>query len=172
MNNYIDVIQDQFEDYAFKEGTGPAIVKVEGLHTESLGSLIKGVKIGVAICNPVDEYNEKVGICRATARAEKADYTILSTSRGYINKDVVEAILLSEAKHVKDKPEQFIPGYADSRDHWMKKQEMEGIRNNFSEIERIVVEKIQEDPKFLNNVEKYLGWLINQKKGKCQKRGK
>lgn len=186
MKNYVEVIQDQFEDYAgrihrfviaavsdnFKDGECPDIVNVQDLRTEILGSVIKGVKIGIAICNPNDEYNEKAGVCRAVARAEEADYAILSTSRGYINETVVKALLTSEAEYIKKNPEQYIAGYADSRDRWLKKQEMEGIRDNFSEVERIVVEKIQEDPKYLDNVEKYLGWLANQEKGKCQKRGK
>ena len=186
MKNYTDVIQDQFVDYAgkthqfvvaaisdnFKEDECPDIVDVHGLDTEMLGSVIKGVKIGIAICNPTDKFNEKAGVLRAIARAEDADYALLSTSRGYINESVVKALLTSEATYIKNNPEQYIPGYAEMRDRYLKKQEMEGIRENFSEVERIVVEKVQEDPKFLDNIEKYLGWLANQKKGKCQKRGK
>lgn len=185
MKNYTNVIHDQFIDYAgkthhfviaaisenFKEGECPDIVNVEGFHTEVLGSVIKGVKIGIALCNPEDEYNEKAGICRALARAENADYALLSNSRGYINEKVVEALLVSEANYIKNNPERYIKGYAEMQARYLKNKEMEDIHNNFTEVERIVVEKIQENPEFLTNVNKYLGWLENQKKGKCQKRG-
>lgn len=186
MKNYTDVIQDQFKDYAgrvhhfviaaisesFKEDEAPDIVGVNGLETEVLGSVIKGVKIGISICNPTDEFNEKAGVLRAIARAENADYALLSTSRGYINEGVVKALLISEANYIKNNPEQYINGYAEMKERYMKKQEMEGIQKNFSEVERIVVEKIQEDPKFLDNVNNYLDWVNNQKKGKCRKGGK
>ena len=186
MKNYTDVIQDTFVDYAgqthhftiaaisevFKEGKGPDIIDVEGLQTETLGSVIKGVKIGISIHNPVDEYNEKAGVCRAIARAEEAEYAILSTSRGYINEKVVRALLDSEANYIKNNPEQYIPGYAEMRDRYLKNQEMENVQKNFSEVERIIVEKLEEDPRFLDNVDKYLAWRANQKKGKCRKGGK
>lgn len=186
MKNYTDVIQDSFEDYAgnthhfvvaaisdnFKEGECPDIVEANDFHADVLGSVIKGVKIGVAICNPTDEYNERAGVCRAIARAEEADYAILSTSRGYINEHVVRALLASEAKYIKNNPEKYIPGYIEMRDRYLNNQEMEKIHKNFSEVERIVIEKIQENPRYLDNVEKYLGWIANQKKGKCPKRGK
>ena len=49
---------------------------------------------------------------------------------------------------------------------------MEGLKENFSEVEKIVVEGVQKDPKFLDNVNTYLAWLNNQNKGKCKKHGK
>ena len=185
MKNYVDVIHDQFVDYAgqvhhfsiaavsenYKEGSGPDIVEVDGLHTETLGSVIKGVKLGIAICNPTDKYDEKAGELRAIARAEEADYAILSTSRGYINGNIVKALLAQEAGYLKNNPEKYIQGYADMRDRYLYNQEMEKAYENFSEIERIIIEKMQEDPKFLDNIKKYLDWKNNQEKGKCQKGG-
>lgn len=186
MKSYTDVIQDEFVDYAgkthqfviaaisegFKEGECPDVVNVDGLETEVLGSIIKGVKIGIAICNPTDKFNEKAGVLRAVARAENADFALFSTSRGYINEAVVRALLSSEANYVKNNPERYIKGYAEMRDRYLKNQEMENVQKNFTEVERIVVEGIEKDPKFLDNVSKYLDWKNNQRKGKCQKRGK
>lgn len=180
------VIQDKFVDYAgkvhhfvvaavsetFNPETSPEIIQVDGLETEELGSLIKGVKLGVAICNPTDAFNEKAGTLRAIARAEDAEYAIMSSSRGYINENVVKALLASEASYIKNNPEKYIQGYAEMRDRYLKNKEMEDTHKNFSEVERIVVEKIEENPRFLDNVHKYLDWKANQKKGRCQKRGK
>lgn len=186
MKTYTDVIQDSFVDYAgqthnfviaaisegFKEDEGPEIVGVDGLETEVLGTVIKGVKIGISICNPTDEWNERAGVCRAVARAEEAEYALLSTSRGYINEHVVKALLASEARYIKNNPEQYIPGYAEMKARFLKNKEMEEVQKNFTEVERIVVENLEKDPRFLDNVDKYLTWKANQNKGKCRKGGK
>lgn len=186
MKNYTTVIQDRFTDYAgkehkfviaavsetFKEGERPDLVNVRGFDADVLGSAIKGVKIGIAICNPTDKYEEKAGVYRAVARAEEAGYALLSTSRGYINETVVKALLASEATYIKNNPELYIAGYAEMRDRFLKNQEMEETEKSFTEVERIVAEKLEENPKFLDNVNEVLKWKANQRKGKCQKRGK
>ena len=186
MKNYTTVIQDKFMDYAgkehkfvvaavsetFKEDERPDLVNVKGFDADVLGSVIKGVRIGIAICNPEDKYEEKAGVYRAVARAEESDYALLSISRGYINETVIKALLSSEASYIKNNPEQYIAGYAEMRDRYLKNQKMQEAEKNFTEIERIVAEKLEENPKFLDNVNDVLKWRANQKKGKCQKRGK
>lgn len=187
MKNYAEVIQGQFVDYAgnthhitvaaisnnFKTGECPSVVNIDGMHTETLGAVLKGVKIGISICNPTDEYNEKAGVLKAIARAEQADYVLLSTTRGHINREVVKALLTSEITYIKNNPEQYIPGYAEMKGRYEKNQEMQAIHANFTETERIVMEKLEENPQFLDNVNKYLTWKANQEKGKgCPKEKK
>lgn len=187
MKSYTTVIQDKFTDYAgkehkfvvaaisevLKEGEHtPLLVDIEGADVNILGSVIKGVKIGVAICNPTDKYEEESGTRRAVARAEESDYVLHTTHRGYINEGVVRALLASEASYVKNNPDQYIQGYNEMRDRYLWNRKMEETEKNFSEIERIVAERLREDPKFLDNVNDVLKWKANQEKGKCKKDGK
>ena len=46
---------------------------------------------------------------------------------------------------------------------------MEELKNNFSDIENLIISNVQKDPKFLDNVNVYLDWVNNQNKGKCKK---
>lgn len=183
MRQYTEIYQDEFIDYAGKTHKfiiaaisdiieDAELIQIDGLDTETVGSVTKGVKLGIAICNPTDKFSERSGVYRAIARAEDANYALLSPTRGYINTRVVQALLVQEAEYLKNNPEQYIPGYKDMRDRYIQNEAMRTMGDNFTEFERAIVEKVQEDPKFLSNIEEYINWKRNQKKGKCQKRGK
>lgn len=183
MNTYTEILQDQFTDYAgkvhkfiivalcesMKGEEAPKVVKVEGIEVDNLGLIVKGVRLGVAICNPTDKYEEKAGVYRAIARAEEADYSLLAPSRAKIGPKVVKSLLEQEADYVKKHPEDFIPGWEEMKERYLKRKRMEEIAKGFDAVERIVVEKLEENPKFLDNVNEYLEWMKNQRKGKCQK---
>lgn len=142
---------------------------VEDYGTERyLGTVSKVLRLGISICNPTDTFDEKVGVLKATARAHEATPVIYGATPGVINTGVVKALLEQEAKHLKGNPENFIPGYADMRDRYLTRQKMEAMKEGFSEIENQVVEGLQKDPKFLDNVMQYLDWSRKQNKG-CQK---
>ena len=191
MKPYIEVIKDSFVDYAGKthhfiiaavsKSSNPlAIINPEDLLaaqdtqeftkvlTHPLDLTSKGVSIGIAICNPEDEFDEKVGICKAVGRANGANPALYATNNGYINTTLVRAFLQQEAEYLKNNPEQYIAGYEDSKSRYLKRKSMEEMKENFSSTEKIIVEEVQKNPRFLDNVNTYLAWLDNQNKGKCK----
>ena len=62
----------------FDQDDEPAAVV--DLKNEECGEVIKGLKLGFAICNPHDKFNEQLGITIAVGRARKnAEYALLSS---------------------------------------------------------------------------------------------
>lgn len=189
MKQYIEVIKDSFVDYAgrthqfiiaavcdsFDSEHSDALMVMQPVDStfEVVGYVEKGIRLGISICNPEDEFNEKVGTLKAIARAKNSVVAIYAADRGYINTPLVRALLQQEAEHLKSNPDMYIAGYNDSKARYLKKKSMEELKENFSEVEKIVVDGIKKDPKFLDNVNTYLSWLKNQEQGKkCKKPGK
>lgn len=188
MKEHVNVLKDSFVDYAGRthhfvvaavtnslvseNGQLPLIVCPDEPNTNCIEIVEKGIRIGLSICNPEDEFVEKVGVLKAVARARNSHPVLYVTNSSYINRTLVEAFLKQEAEYLKSNPNVYIQGYNDSKERYLKKREMEGLKENFSEVEKIVVEGVQKDPKFLDNVNTYLAWLNNQNKGKCRKHGK
>lgn len=188
MKEHVDVLKDSFVDYAGRthyfviaavtndlmdeEDQVPLIIHKDGAMVDVVAIAEKGIRLGVSICNPEDQFVEKVGVLKAVARARNSETVLYVTDPGYINKTLVEAFLKQEAEYLKANPDVYIQGYNDSKERYLKRKKMEGLKENFSEVEKIVVEGVQKDPKFLDNVNTYLAWLNNQNKGKCKKHGK
>lgn len=189
MKEYVEVIKDSFVDYAGRthnfviaavssavcddSDSSILIVKNSDSVGEILGTVTKGIRIGISICNPEDEFSEKVGTLKAIARARNSEIVLYSSDNGYINTTLVKAFLRQEADYLKNNPENYIEGYNDSKARYLKRKEMNEMKDKFSEVERIVVEGVKKDPKYLDNVNKYLDWLKNQEQGKkCKKHGK
>ena len=197
MKEHVEVINDSFVDYAGKthyftiaavssllprngkelgmdSHEDNAVIHEVAVYVEDYGTddylcnVTKALRLGISMCNPTDEFNEKVGALKAIARARENEPALLSIDPGTINTRVVRALLEQEAEYLKHNPENFIEGYADMKARYEKRKEMEAMAENFSETEKAVVAGIQENPKFLDNALEYLDWLKNQKKGKCQ----
>lgn len=74
--------------------------------------VVKGLKLGYSICNPIDKFDEKLGIAIAIGRARKnASYALYATELGFINTKLVRAFLEQEAEYFKHNPEYKIAGY-------------------------------------------------------------
>lgn len=150
------------------------VIHEVGIYVEDYGTddylcdVTKAVRLGIAMCNPTDEFDEKVGALKAIARARNNKPTLLSVDPGTINTKVVRALLEQEAEYLKHNPENFIEGYADMKARYEKRVEMEAMAEKFSDLEKAVVEGIQGNPKFLDNAFEYLSWVKNQRKGKAQ----
>ena len=150
------------------------VIHEVGVYVEDYGTddylcnVTKVVRLGISMCNPTDEYDEKVGALKAIARARVSNPALLSTDPGTINTRVVKALLVQEAEYLKHNPENFIVGYADMKARYLKRLEMEAMAEKFTDLEKAVVEGVQKDPKFLDNAFEYLAWVKNQNKGKCQ----
>lgn len=144
-----------------------------GIYIEDYGTddylcnVTKVVRLGISICNPLDEFDVKVGALKAISRARENSPALLSVDPGTINTTVVKALLKQEAEYLKHNPENFIEGYANMKARYEKRKEMEAMAENFSDTEKAVIAGIQDNPKFLDNAFEYLSWLKNQNKGKC-----
>ena len=80
-------------------------------------NVVKGLKIGYSICNPVDNYNEQLGIDIAIGRARKnSEYALLASNIGYIHSRLVKAVLQQEAEYFKRNPASKIKGYKRKND--------------------------------------------------------
>lgn len=85
---------------------------VANLDGFEIQDIVKGLKLGFAICNPNDKFDEKLGITIAVGRARKnAEYALLASETGYINTKLVQAFLEQEAEYFKRNPEYKIAGY-------------------------------------------------------------
>lgn len=180
MKKYVEVIKDSFTDYSGRVhhfvivGMSHPLedviaVSKDLVGVEILGKLNKGVSLGISICNPEDKFEEKVGVLKATARAENSAISLYAHDGGQINSTLVRAFLLQEAEYLKNNPELYIRGYAEAKARWEKNHEMQELKKNFSGTEKIVAEELEKNPKFLDNVQKYVDWALNQSKGKCKK---
>lgn len=129
-----------------------------------LGNVDKVVKLGIAICNPQDEFNDKVGYCKALARARSSKPVLFvnEDTPGVINTQVVSALLQQEAKYLKENPAKYIKGYKEAEEKYKKAQEMEELYENFSSLEDDVLDALNDNPHFLDDVYKYREWAKNQ----------
>lgn len=182
MKQYVEVIKDSFTDFAGKEhlfiiaavsslydesDQKTVVARVSGFIAENVAQVVKDIRIGVSICNPTDEFNEKVGILKATGRAKSSAPVLAVTEGGFVSVPVIRALLSEQAKYIKENPGDYIKGYNESKEKYMKKVEMEKVEENFTEDEKKIIAKVEQDPRYLDNVQKYLDWISCKRK--CKK---
>lgn len=186
MNNEI-VLKDKFVDFADKEhqfviaavkvalkdadASYPVVMKIANGTGEALGCVQVGLQVGVSICNPVDKFSERVGVLKAIARAKNSDVALYAAHPGQMSDNLVRTYLSQEAEYIKANPEKYIKGYNDAKARFLKHQEMKKVKENFTDIEKVIVEEVKKDSTYLDNVQKYLNYLDNQTK-KCGKQKK
>lgn len=173
MKTYREVLIDSFID--FKGDTHYFVIvalskpfeKADILYRDNgdlyCHQMTKGISIGISICNPLDEFNEEIGIMRAEGRARKNEVSLFSNKNIYINSQLVQIILQQEAKRIKNNPEKYIAGYKSEQEKWLKNQLMQMYENNLSNEEKVVVDKIKKDKSYLDKIKEYMNWL-NAKK--------
>lgn len=181
MIKHTEVITDSFVDYkglthhfvmaaiSVELENSPLVLDKDEFGPIALGEVKKCVKIGLAICNPEDEFVEKIGALKAIGRAEKSEPVLYTSYTGMINTKLVKALLEQESNYLKNNPEKYIIGYSEAKDRFLKNKEMNELKENFSDLEKTVANKLEENPKFLDNVQTYLTWINNQKHGQCGK---
>lgn len=91
----------------------------------------RAVFIGVAVCNPLDEWNEEKGKMIALSKARGFKSTapeksaaLFTTRAGMISELLVQALLTREVEHIKEDPECAIKGYNQMKARWEEKQEI------------------------------------------------
>lgn len=76
----------------------------------------KVIKLGVAVCNPNDEFDEEKGKMIAINKARNSfDYAMFAVLPGMINTAVVHALITQEVIFIKENPGRVIPGYIDEK---------------------------------------------------------
>jgi hypothetical protein len=105
----------------------------------------KAVKLGVAVCNPVDEYSEEKGKMIAINKARNSsDYALYATLPGMINTAVVNALVAQEVEFIKNNPARVIPGYLDEKEKFEKRQEFAKKLAELTEEEKVIYEAMKD----------------------------
>lgn len=165
-----EVLPTNYTEYANDDSKDDRKVSYEvSSYIEDYGTdkyyenVVKKVKLGVSICNPEDSFNEEIGKKKAIHRAKNGNTALWATKCGYINGKVVKALLESEAEFIKNNPGLYIKGYDDMVKAYSKRKSMENFVNNLTEEEAHVINKLKEDPEFIEDAIKYLKWKNGQK---------
>lgn len=107
--------------------------------------LVKSLRLGVSICNPVDEFNERAGTEKAINRAKNNKKPALfATEHGYINSKVVRAMLEQEAHYVRTNPGKYIKGYNEAEAKFKFEHNNYIAYNELNEQEKSLVKSIKD----------------------------
>ena len=124
---------------------------------DNYDKVVKSVSIGVAICNPEDEFNYVVGCKKAQARAKNSNATLYATKSGMINTTMVTGLLTQEAEYLKNNPDAYIKGYEESRRAYLEKQKKADIFTALPEQAKDTINYLRNCSKQLvNNIMKFV----------------
>lgn len=156
MKRYVEYLVDSFIDFrnvehkfviASLSQTTPDDVYLttfdeDGCEYEVYGDcdIKKSLSIGIAICNPEDEFNELTGKAKALGKAENATPVLFASKPGVINTTMVRALMQQEANYLKQNPELYIKGYADAKKKYEQHQKDIELLQNLNEEEQQVYE--------------------------------
>ena len=98
------------------------------------------VTIGIAICNPSDNFDEETGRRIAFNKAANIEYLprIYVPGPGIITKELVIAFLEQQVQFVKENPERVIKGYNQSKLEYEKIQRAKQQIENLTDKEKVV----------------------------------
>jgi hypothetical protein len=106
---------------------------------------VKAVKLGVAVCNPSDQFSEAKGRMIAISKAKGSnDYALFATLPGMINTAVVNALIKQEVDFIKNNPSRVIPGYLEEKEKFEKRKAFTDALNALTEEERSVYNAMKE----------------------------
>lgn len=120
---------DYFVDYNNKIHNFVICAVTNNLSKEAGNILAKSVKFGIAICNPCDTFDVKLGIDIAQKKAENSDNIVYSTKSGVLNDNTINYLLKQEAEYVKKNPGCYIKGYREAEKIFNQNKEKEAKRN-------------------------------------------
>ena len=116
--------------------------------------MTKALFVGVAVCNPKDEFDEEKGKMIAYNKATNVKSlhhpAMFTTRPGFINTEVVEALLNNIVNYIKKDPGSVIAGYDDAKKKFLKKaKDQQFVDSSSKELK-----KLAEDIKALSNEDK------------------
>jgi hypothetical protein len=97
------------------------------------------VTIGIAICNPEDEFNLEKGKNIAYNKAANIEQLprIYTPNKGVITKEIVDVFLKQQVQFVKENPEKLIKGYLEAKKVYEETQKAKADIENLSEDEKV-----------------------------------
>lgn len=166
------IVKDKIIDFAGKEhwfiiashketikdsSKDPAFVDLTNSDGDiyDIGFVGVGLSIGISICNPLDEFDEAIGIKKAQGRADNSEPVLFANFPSQLGDSVIESYLLQEAEYIKANPHKFIAGYKDAEIKYFEEKEIEKIQKEFSDLEKTIVKEIEKDPTFLDRIKRY-----------------
>lgn len=176
MKQYTEIIKDSFVDFA----GNPHYFTIVAISIPTDGevtiyndnpyydgcpyNITKGLKIGISICNPDDEYDEELGEQKAIKKALKSDFAIVTSNSGLVSTPMVQAILHKEAEYLKNNPEKYIKGYKTAKLRWEEDKKMEELNNSFSDSEKKIVDAVKNGHLDINSIMNYVDYLNKKDK--------
>ena len=142
----------------------PEVIQSTGIMKISSVEVPIGLKIGVSICNPDDKYDENLGVIKAVGRAIKSNPVLYALHSGQLGDKLIHTFLAQEVEYIKKNPEKYIKGYNNAKDKYNLDKEMQQLYNNFTDIEKLIVKGVQNNPNYLDNINKYVNYI-----NKCEK---
>lgn len=97
------------------------------------------VTIGIAVCNPEDNFNEETGKKIAYNKAANIEYAprLYTTNRGVITKELVDTFLKQQVQFIKENPEKVITGYLKAKADYEALEAAKKEIDNLSDEERV-----------------------------------
>jgi hypothetical protein len=112
-------------------------IGLDEVDSEYSGKELKQLNIGVSITNTKDTFDEDFGMKIAYSKAKSNKKAFIITNRsGFINEDVVNALLANYEKYIQKDPGCVIAGYDDAKKKYFEKQKYNSI--NLTEDEIII----------------------------------
>lgn len=100
----------------------------------------RALRLGVAVCNPEDNFDEEKGKNSAIGRAMNSDPVLYASKSGIINSTLVDALLKQELDYVCANPDIIIPGYSESKERYEYNQKMSKKIDELSDEEKKCLE--------------------------------
>lgn len=98
------------------------------------------VTIGIAICNPEDEFNEEAGKKIAFSKAANIESLprIYTPNKGVITGELVDTFLKQQVKFFKENPETLIKGYTKAKEAYETRQNAQKAIEKLTDEEKTV----------------------------------
>lgn len=121
------------EDYGTCVETNNCVYNAE----DDFDHPLKRLSVGVSITSTKDTYDEEVGKKIAYSKAKSTKSSFLITNRpGFINEDVVSALLTNYVKYVQKDPGSVIAGYDEAKKKYLETLALKNEYKAFTEEDK------------------------------------
>ena len=132
-------IVHKFAVAAVSVSTGADVLIRVNEDEERGADILKAVKLGIAICNPVDTFDEEKGKMIAINKARDSyDYALYATKPGMINTAVVNSLISQEIAFIQNNPDRVINGYLEEKVKLLEREKRKNAENALTEEEKAV----------------------------------
>ena len=113
------------------------------------------VTLGIAICNPEDEFDLEVGKKTAYNKAAHREDLprLYATSKGMITQDLVEAFINTQLKFYKENPEALIPGYNEAARKYKLIQQAKADIANLTGDDKVIFDLAVKGVNFMKSLD-------------------